>query len=653
MAQPFREYIKQVGDALKRADATEHTHRPALKELLEALAPALTATNEPKRVECGAPDFVVSRKPGPVTVGYVECKDVGQSLDKWEEDEQLRRYRRSLENLVLTDYAEFRWYVDGELRATARLGRVGNDGAFRLDKDGPSAVEGLLGDFLAHEAIAISSPKTLAERMARITHMIRDVIVQVFETHNPSHILSDLRKGFARVLIPDLERPEKTAQFADMYAQTITYGLFAARCNHPGGPFTRQAAAAEIPKTNPFLRKLFDVITGVDFGEEPYAPFVEDLVQVLHAADMDGILAEFGTATRRKDPVFHFYETFLATYDRKLREARGVYYTPEPVVSYLVRSVDWLLKDKFGMPLGLADSALIDYERMEEGQKVKGQCHRLLVLDPACGTGTFLYAVVDHIREWFREHNNAGLWSGYVRKHLLPRIFGFELLVAPYAVAHLKLGMQLAAMDLPEEERKEWAYDFSGDERLGIYLTNTLSKPEGISQTLPGPFRIISDEANAAAEIKRDLPIMVVLGNPPYSGHSANKGAWIDNLLKKRYPLAGGARRQSYYEVDGGPLRERNPKWLQDDYVKFIRWAQSRIDHTGAGILAFITNHGYLDNPTFRGMRQSLMETFDEIYIVDLHGSAKKREMCPDGSKDQNVFDIQQGVAICLMVKLP
>ena len=344
--------------------------------------------------------------------------------------------------------------------------------------------------------------------------------------------------------------------------------------------------------------------------------------------------------------MIHFYETFLAAYDARLRKVRGVYYTPEPVVSYIVRSVDRLLRSRFKCPAGLADTA-----RTADGQP------RVLVLDPACGTGTFLYAVVDHIREAFRQRGNAGMWSGFVREYLLPRLFGFELLMGAYAVAHFKLGMQLAAQDLPDG-RATWAYDFAGDDRLGIYLTNTLEEAVRRSDMLMA--RYISDEANAAVNVKRDLPIMVVLGNPPYAGHSANASWRMVRVSRpgarqrmRRVPTWIGDRLQTYYEVDEKPLGERNPKWLQDDYVKFIRFGQWRIEQTGAGVLAFITNHGYLDNPTFRGMRQQLMQTFTDIYVLDLHGNARKREQAPDGGPDDNVFDIEQGVAIGLFVKAP
>jgi predicted helicase len=376
---------------------------------------------------------------------------------------------------------------------------------------------------------------------------------------------------------------------------------------------------------------------------------------------MDAVLADFGKRSARQDPVVHFYETFLAAYDPKLREARGVYYTPEPVVSYIVRSVDHLLKTRFDCPSGLAETATIEYERAgesgTEGEKVKAISPRVLILDPACGTGTFLYVVIDHIRRAFVQQGNAGMWSAYVRNQLLPRLFGFELLMAPYAVAHFKLGMQLAGHDLSPAQREKWGHDFEGDERLRVYLTNTLEEAERRAQMEFGFLRTLTEEANATVEIKRDLPILAVIGNPPYSGHSANRSWEIKKAKRgkrgKRVLTFIGRLIQDYYKVDGKPLGERNSKWLQNDYVKFIRWGQWRIEQTGAGILAFITDHSYLESPTFRGMRQQLTETFGDLYILDLHGNSKKQESCPDGSEDKNVFDIQQGVAIGIFVKRP
>jgi predicted helicase len=401
-----------------------------------------------------------------------------------------------------------------------------------------------------------------------------------------------------------------------------------------GSRFSREHAAYDLPKTNPFLRRMFDHIAGIDLDER-ITWAVDDLADLLARADMAAILADFGHRTRQEDPVVHFYETFLAAYDPKMREARGVYYTPEPVVSYLVRSADILLKKEFGLPQGLADSSKVKIKSRDGKQTT--EVHKVQILDPATGTATFLHGVIDRIYDSFA--GNKGMWSGYVRDHLLPRVLGFELLMAPYAVAHMKLGLQLA----------ETGYNFDSNERLRVFLTNTLEEAdEYAGMNLFAQW--LADEANAASMAKSETPVMVVIGNPPYSGHSANRGDWIAGLLHGK-DIKTGSPTGNYFEADGKPLGERNPKWLNDDYVKFIRFAQWRIERTGYGVPAFITNHGYLDNPTFRGMRQSLMQTFDDIYLLDLHGNSKKKEHAPNGGKDENVFDIQQGVAIGIFVK--
>ena len=643
-------YLKEIEKNLQRGNATEHTHRPALKKLIEAISPKHTATNEPTREACGAPDYSVSTdtRHGPLTTGYIEAKDVGVDLPETERGEQLARYRKGLPNLILTDYLDFRWYIGGQLRSQARLATPGKGSKLTEEKGGAAAVRAIIDGFLEQSPESISTPKDLAERLARLTHIIRDIVIAAFAQKRASRTLVDLRSAFAHTLIPDLDEPENTPQFADMYAQTIAYGLFAARCNHSGASaFVREKAAEEIPKTNPFLRELFETITGSKMNDEPYAGIVDDLVSLLDRTDIGEVLAHFGARTRRQDPVVHFYETFLAAYDPKLRESRGVYYTPEPVVSYIVRSVDWLLREKFNLPDGLADTSKTKYtverENAKTGKKEKSErtAPKVLILDPACGTATFLYAVIDHIRERFIASDDGGKWSAFIRDHLLPRMLGFELLMAPYAVAHLKLGMQLGAIDLKPALRAKWGYDFKSDDRLGVYLTNSLEQADREIQALLGPFRVLTEEANAARAIKRDLPIMVVLGNPPYSGHSANKGDWIRSLI------------ETYKTGCPELFKPAQAKWLSDDYVKFIRFAQWRIQQTGSGVLAFITNHSYLDNPTFRGMRRSLLETFDEGYILDLHGNLKKKEAAPDGSDDENVFDIQQGVAIALWTKHP
>ena len=615
----FQDYIHTIEKKLTQGDTTEHTHRSALEALVEGLSPGIIATNEPRRIECGAPDFVVRK--GGATIGYIEAKDIGKSLDEAIKTDQLRRYLNSLPSLILTDYLEFRWFVDGDICLSARLGLPSRESEIKQNKEGIKAVAVLLESFLAHTAKSVDTPKELAQRMARFTQMIRDLIITAFVKEPESGSLHAQFVAFRDNLIPNLS----TEQFADMYAQTIAYGLFAARCNQSAETgFTRQNAAYLLPKTNPFLRKLFNHIAGPDLDDR-IAWLVDDLAQLLAQADMEAVLKDFGKRTAKEDPVVHFYETFLAAYDPKVRKMRGVYYTPEPVVSYIVRSIDCLLKTHFDKPQGLADP-------------------NVLVLDPAVGTATFLYMVINEIHDALLSQGQAGLWNDYVAEKLLPRIFGFELLMAPYAMAHLKLGLLL----------KETGYQFEKEQRLGIYLTNTLEEAVKHSEALFAEW--ITEEADAAAEIKKDKPIMVVLGNPPYSGISANA-----SIHEFKDPKTGKKRREltwigklivDYKVVDGKPLRERK-HWLQDDYVKFIRFGQWRIERTGQGILGFITNHAYLDNPTFRGMRQSLMNTFTNIYILNLHGNVKRREVAPDGGRDGNVFDIEQGVAISLFVKEP
>jgi predicted helicase len=614
----LQEYLQEVNQIYQGQNATEHSYRPALKKLIESLDSGIQATNEPKRIACGAPDFLVMQ--GALEIGHIEAKDIGVSLNKVEKTPQMARYFNALGNLILTDYIEFRWYVQGELRLTASLGTIDKKKKFKVDAEGIQPVEHLWRQFLLTKVPQVTTPKDLAKRMAGLAQLIRDAIKTALNDVDRGGMLRQQLESFQKVLIRDLT----SEQFADMYAQTICYGLFAARCNTDNPQsFSRETAAFKLPKTNPFLRSIFGQIAGPDLDER-ITWAVDTLGNILQQTDMTEILKEFGKRTRKEDPVVHFYETFLAEYDPKMRESRGVYYTPEPIVSYLVKSVDYILKHKFKIPKGLADSKKIVIPNPKGEGNI--ETHQVLILDPAVGTATFLHGVIDHIYDNFKAQK--GMWSSYVSQHLLPRLFGFELLMAPYTVAHMKLGLQL----------QELGYDFTSDERLRVYLTNTLQEAFQLPPA-DGFMNRIRDEAEAAKEIKQDVPVMVVLGNPPYSYQSLNTDPWIVGLVK------------DYYQVDGKSLGERNPKGLLDDYVKFIRFAQHRVSETGYGIVALITNHGYLDNPTFRGMRQNLMQTFDEIYVLDLHGNSKKKEVCPDRAPDKNVFDIQQGVAIGIFIK--
>jgi N-6 DNA Methylase len=489
----------------------------------------------------------------------------------------------------------------------------------------------------------IETSKDLAKALATIAKRIEQIIPQVYRQEQKDGYLHKLLASFQDELLPFLKleaENDKDYSFADIYAQTVAYSLFTARVfSHLKWQkelqvdpkvkeplFDRASAWQQLPETNPFLRQLFKDISkqkAEDLGDGLITE-IANIFGILRAAKMEAILSDFSQTGNRDDIIIHFYEPFLAAYNPKLKKNRGVYYTPESVVSYMVRSVDILLKDKFHKPLGLADPDV-------------------MILDPATGTGTFLLWIFQLVEQRFKgtdgdvksqqlikERFGEMSWTQYVRDHLLPRVAGFELLMAPYAIAHLKLSLFL----------QESGYEFDPNQRLKVYLTNTLDNAPRKSEFLFDEF--IASEANEATSIKQDEPVMVVVGNPPYSGHSENKGEWISNLLK------------DYYQVDGQPLGEKNSKWLQDDYVKFIRFSQWRIQQTGMGILAFITNHGYLDNPTFRGMRRSLDRTFDEMYIFDLHGNSTKKEVAADGSKDESVFDIKKvGVAIGLMVKLP
>ena len=614
ISSPLRAYYNSLKTTFATKQATEHSYRSALENLIQELGgKRVRALNEPRRVKCGAPDFIVER--GGVPIGHVECKDVGVDLNRVERDDQLTRYRDGLPNLILTDYLEFRWYVEGELRLTARLAHIDNRDRIAIDQASAPQVAELFTAFFDADPLSIGRPRELAERMAAKAQMLRDSIERILAQEAEAGPLHDLLAGYREVLIADLS----AAAFADLQAQTAAYGLFAARCQHEpnNGPFTRRSAV--FVETTPFLRGVFGRIAGPDIDER-IAWIVDELARLLDRADMAAILSEFGRKTRQEDPVVHFYEDFLAAYDPRLRKMRGVYYTPEPVVSYIVRSVDSLLHTRLGLADGLA-------------------ARTPLILDPAAGTGTFLREVIAIIREKIEAKGLSGAWSGYVQEHLLPRLFGFELLMAPYAICHLKLALEIGGTDR--------GFAMPAGERLNVFLTNALE--EAHESTAGALFaHEIAHEAAGADAVKREKPVMVVLGNPPYSGHSANKGHWIKGLLR------GWDRTQktdSYFEVGGQPLDERNSKWLNDDYVKFIRFAQWRIERTGEGVLGFITNHSYLDNPTFRGMRESLMAAFDELYLLDLHGNAKKKERTPEGDKDENVFDIQQGVVIGLFVK--
>ena len=617
----IQQYIDNINKRYKLGNATEHTFRGDLQQLIENMVPGIRATNEPKRQTCGAPDYILTKKDIPV--GYIEAKDIGdKDLDgdkKTGNKEQFDRYKASLNNIIFTDYLDFHLYRDGELVNKIAIGEITEKGIKALP-DNYERFTFLIKDFCTHIGQTIKSSMKLAEMMAGKARLLSDVIEKALtgdESNSEDSTLKDQMQAFKQVLIHDIA----PKGFADVYAQTIAYGMFAARSHDPGlETFSRQEAFELIPKSNPFLKKLFGYIAGLDVDDR-IKWIVDDLVTIFLACNVEEMLKTYGKSTKTEDPIIHFYEDFLSEYDPKLRKARGVWYTPAPVVNFIVRAVDDILKTEFDLPQGLADTSKTKIKVDVQGKMIEQEVHKVQILDPAAGTGTFLAEVIKLIYKKFEQQQ--GIWSNYVETHLLPRLNGFELLMASYAMAHLKLDLLL----------KETGYKPTKDQRFRVFLTNSLEEYHQDTGTLFANW--LSTEANEANHIKRDTPVMVVMGNPPYSVSSSNKGEWIENLL-------------SDYKKD---LNERNIQPLSDDYIKFIRYGQYFIEKTGEGILAYISNNSFVDGIIHRKMREELMKTFDKIYILDLHGNAKKKETAADGSTDQNVFDIMQGVSINIFVK--
>ena len=629
----IQQYIDNLNQRYKLGNATEHTFRGDLQQLLESLVPDIQATNEPKRQSCGAPDYILTKKDIPV--GFIEAKDIGDKdldgLKKTGNKEQFDRYKDSLDNLIFTDYINFHLYRNGELITKVSIAQITDKGLQAIPENF-SIFSNLIREFSTHIGQNIKSSKKLAEMMAGKARLLSDIIHKALlsdENNQENSTLREQMLAFKEILIHDITPQE----FADVYAQTIAYGMFAARLHDSTLPtFGRQEAAELIPKTNPFLRKLFGYIAGPEIDDR-IKWVVDSLADIFQAANVDEILHNYGKSTKMEDPIIHFYETFLSEYDPKLRKSRGVWYTPQPVVNFIVRAVDDILKTEFNLTQGLADTSKTNIKlstqtpdnRQASGYKSRTkEVHKVQILDPATGTGTFLAEIIRQINAKFQ--GQQGLWSDYVDNHLLPRLNGFELLMASYAMAHLKLDLLL----------RDSGYKSNTSQRFRVYLTNSLEESHPDTGTLFANW--LSTEANEANHIKRDTPVMCIIGNPPYSGISSNNGEWITKLI------------EDYKYIDGEHFNERK-HWLNDDYVKFIRYAQHFIEKNGSGILAYINPHGFLDNPTFRGMRWHLLQTYDKIYTIDLHGNSKKKELSPDGSPDINVFDIQQGVSINFFIK--
>lgn len=635
-------YLKSISQKYKDTQTSEMGYRTDFENLLETIfqrEQKYHIHHDAKSIGGNKPDFVVLKDKVPVL--YIENKDIGVDLNKIEKSNQIERYF-GYDNLILTDQLEFRFYRNGQVYGEP-IKIATYDKVSRIISPIPelfSLLEETILDFTLSHKEPIKRGKHLAQIMGGKAQRIRDNVREMLTADGVRYNeLLNIKKVVTENLVAGLD--DQT--FADMYAQTLVYGLFAARYNDKTSEnFSRTEARELVPRTNPFLHSFFDHIAGASFPDR-LRFIVDELCEVFTHANVEKILHDFyGKEKENKDPIIHFYEDFLKEYDSRKKMEMGVFYTPRPVVQFIVRSVDEILKKDFGLPKGLGETAKVTIKRKEvyqakkrtkaESEKdgklieVEKEYYKVQVLDVATGTGTFLNEVIAFVYKTFE--GQEGRWDAYVKEHLLPRLHGFELMMASYTIAHLKLGMTLADTGVR-----------GLDQRIGVYLTNTLEEPKDYSNqgTLFGLMDAIAEESKSASRIKSEYPIMCVIGNPPYSGISQNK-EYTENSVYKVEP--------------GGQIKLQERKhWLDDDYVKFIRFAEGLIEKNGEGVMGMITAHGYIDNPTFRGMRWHLRKTFDKIYIVDLHGNSNKKETVQDGSKDENVFDIKTGVSIILGVK--
>ena len=636
LQQIFKDYIESVNKLYKTGNAREHSYRGSLETFIEKILNGYIVVNEPAHIKCGAPDYYIAKdvkgEEMKIPVAFIEAKDIGdKDLDGVKatiHKEQFDRYKKDLKHIVFTDYLDFHFYEDGCPTGNVRIGEVKGENIVPLTEN-LERFASMIKSFASCLPQPLDSPEALASVMASKARLIAREVRSIFNQPKADDGREKLEmelEGFKSTLIESLTPSE----YADIYAQTITYGLFAARLDDPTPEtFSREEAAMLIGKSNPFLRGLFKHIAMEDLDER-IAWIVDDLVLAFRATDLKEVLKEY-----TGDAITYFYEDFLFKYNPEQKKSRGVWYTPQEVVSFMVRSVDKILQTEFSIPNGLADDSKVikevpnpqyDKSNRKEKKMIKTEFRRVQILDPATGTGTYLAETVRCVYDKFK--NKKGMWPSYVKNSLLPRLNGFELLMTSYTIAHIRLNMLL----------NEIGYVHDDSDRLRVYLTNSLENHKGSHSIF---LNWLASETIASDRIKREQPVMVLIGNPPYNGESKNKGEWIMELMKDYKKEPGGKK----------ALNEKNPKWINDDYVKFIRLGQHYIERNNEGVMAYINPHGFIDNPTFRGVRWQLMKSFDRIYIINLHGNSKRGEACPDGSKDENVFDIQQGVSINFFVK--
>lgn len=625
----FNTYFQELKKIYRTKDAIEVSYRTAFQNLLNGIKAEarITIKHEGKQEgSLGIPDFKILKTES--RIGYIETKIIGENLDKILRSEQIAKYKTLSNNIILTDYIDFIWIKEGNVLKRESLGSIDSKEVQNADK-----VAELLQSFFSVAPKGIDKPKKLAQSLAIRARLLKENLLVELQRQEDEkskarlHQLYDLFKYF---IFNELT----ISDFADSFAQNLVYGLFLARLNADTKTINLQNVGSYVPDNFELIKALVDFLKELENAEYIETKWIiEEILFIFNELDLDAIQKALSFNQKDKDednllikdPYVYFYEEFLAEYDASLRKAKGVYYTPPAIVNFMVRAINDILKNTFEIPDGLADS------------------EKVTVLDFATGTGTFLIEILQQIFENLPELDKRDR-NNFIKSHILKNIYGFEYLIAPYTIAHLKLSQFL----------KEQKYTFAKGERLQIYLTNTLeaaTNPQGKIDQLPA----LREETKLVNQVKGS-PILVICGNPPYSGHSKNNGTWITNLI------------EDYKYIDGKPLGEKNSKWLQNDYIKFIRFAEEKINYhikynpkdpnkpikkrnEVGGIVAVVTSHSFLNGLIHRGMRKSLMTTFDQIYILDLHGSSDKKEITPNGSKDENVFDISEGVCISLFIK--
>ncbi|GAA9075896.1 DNA methyltransferase [Helicobacter pylori] len=656
----LKEYLESIKDLTP--EKNELTHRLFLHNLLDKLKDHFNKEfkieHEPKKEQGSQPDFRVSFQG--LNIGYIENKRVGANFRQLLKSDQILKYLELNPNLMLTDYLNFMWVGKDENNAPLikkEISIASLDELSKPLKPKPQTERDLIElfkSFFNHEVAPITNAKDFATHLSPRTRYLKDALIKYQEKTQVSSIF----KNFKEYLYEELS----FEYFSDALAQTLTYSLFLAKLNHPFEKINLDNVRSSIPKNFAVIREMADFLKKLD-GIKEIQWLLNEILSSINHVDMDSILKDLNDD---KDPYLHFYETFLSAYDPKLRESKGVYYTPDSVVKFIINALDSLLKTHFkDAPLGLKSA--LDNENIK-------------LLDFATGTGTFLLEAFRKALE-MRKTSDGGISTKEDKyQNLLKQFYGFEYLIAPYAIAHLNLSQAF---------KEEFKKPLKEDDALKIILTNTLIQPSEIA-AYRGLNPIFETELLNAQEIKKDENILIITGNPPYSGASSNEGLFewevkatygiepefqtieiekkvkladkIQTLLKNIQTQKQGDK--SVKSTNKDALKnlknlhskyklqdERNPKWLLDDYVKFMRFAQNKIESLGHGLFGFISNNAFLDNPTFRGLRRSLLECYDKLYILNLHGNARKKEKTPQGAKDENVFNIMQGVSINLFVK--